>query len=704
MPNPSTPEPTRPAIQTRSGLALAALVALVVLAILRSWMGTRLDGLTLDEPYHLLAAVAYAEDGAYQLNPEHPPLVKRWVGETVAPIAPLTEVPRPRNKLEERNAAERFVYLEHDARQIQQRARLAMIGFHGVLLLLVLALVRDTFGTAWAVVAGGWLALDPTVGAHLPVVMTDLPLALMLTLTALVAARALDAPDGLTSWIWAGTLGIATGLTAATKHSALAGLLTLLLYVLVAGVRSLRRQGDGPTSTRPVLHLAGRLLVVVLLAQLALWSQYGFRRHAAADGSDPFHRTLESKIEEVGSPVQRTVLHLADGGHLAPRAYLWGLADTLRAGVEGRGQDRHVLFGRVYEGSPPWFFWPGILASKIPLPQLLLALLGVAAGVAWPPSGPLPGRERRALWALGAMGAGHFLALASSGGTYGGIRHALPLLVLCGVLAGGVVRLNRSRWPRGAVLVPATLLVLTLATTAGEVRLWEYHNALAGGTEGAAERFDNEGVWLGQRLPEVARLWHGELGAANRPLYALLPIIEEEAASLGLPLRRRVADLYDTNRQGGFEGFFLVRAGASTHQRHWGDDLAQLEPVARLGNVELLAGRIESPQLRASGLLQTVGEYLNQAPRPDWATLALRMEELVDVRPDGTSGWILLGNCRVALRQRPQAVDAFEHALDTLREGDPARSRIRKHLDLVKSAALDEPLPDVPFLPIVSAE
>ena len=701
MPNDSSKEPPRTAARRHRALALAALVVLVLLAVFRSWIGTRLDGLTLDEPYHLLAAVAYADSGAYQLNPEHPPLVKRLLGEAVAPVAALLTVPRPRNKLEERNAAERFVYLEHDATPIQRRARLAMVCIQGALLLLVLVMVRDAFGTAWAVVAGAWLALEPTVGAHLPVVMTDLPLALMLMLTALVAARALGARNGPAAWIWAGALGVSLGLTAATKHSALAGLLGLSLYVLFASVRSSRGLDDDRAWAHPALHLAARVLVVILLAQLALWSQYGFRFHASPDGSDPFHRPLDAKIEEIGSPVQRTALHVADRWHLAPRAYVWGLADAVRAGVEGRGQDRHMFFGRMYEGSPPWFFWPGIMASKIPLPHLLLTLCGVAALIARPPTGPRPTRERHALGALGAVGVGHLLALATSGGTYGGVRHALPLLVLCGILAGGVVRLRRSRWPRGAALVPAVLLVLSLAMTVGEVRLWEYHNELAGGTAGAAERFDNEGVWLGQRLPEVARVWHDELAAPDRPLYALLPLIEEEAVSLGLPLTRRVRDVYDTNRRGIFEGFFLVRSGWATNQPHWGVDLAQLDPVARLGNVELLAGRIESPQLRASGLLQTVGEYLNQAPRPDWTTLALRTEELVDVRPDSTSGWILLGNCRVALRQRAAAADAFRRALDTLPQDDRARRRVAGHLALVES---QRPLGTLPFLPIVSAE
>jgi hypothetical protein len=250
--------------------------------------------------------------------------------------------------------------------------------------------------------------------------------------------------------------------------------------------------------------------------------------------------------------------------------------------------------------------------------------------------------------------------------------------------------------------VPILLLTTTFAVTAGELRLWEYHGVLAGGTGGAAELFDNEGVRLGQRLPEVARVWHEELGAPDAPLYALTPVIEEEAASLGLPVTDRVQDIYDENRRGIYEGYFLVPAGWSRPRPAWApEDLAGLVEVVRLGNVLLMWGAVESPQLRASGLLTTVGEYFNETRSPDWATLARRMEELVEVCPEDPAGWILLGNCRVALRQSDLAAEAFRRALETLDAGDPFGQRIADHLEMLTSGM---PLDQVPFLPIPSAE
>ena len=45
----------------------------------------------------------------------------------------------------------------------------------------------------------------------------------------------------------------------------------------------------------------------------------------------------------------RRALTIAQNLHLVPRAYLWGLADTLRAGVEGRPIWIEAL-GHSYQG------------------------------------------------------------------------------------------------------------------------------------------------------------------------------------------------------------------------------------------------------------------------------------------------------------------------------------------------------------------
>lgn len=57
---------------------------LVALAILRSIVATRLDGFTIDEAYHITAGVSYVKYHDFRINPDHPPLVKLWVGSVLA--------------------------------------------------------------------------------------------------------------------------------------------------------------------------------------------------------------------------------------------------------------------------------------------------------------------------------------------------------------------------------------------------------------------------------------------------------------------------------------------------------------------------------------------------------------------------------------------------------------------------------------------
>ena len=86
------PQPTRTSPSRRS-LGGLLLLLLAGLAVLRSAHGTRLDSFTIDEPWHIVAGTEYIRGGDYRLNPEHPPLVKLWVGEAMPASFELHPVP-----------------------------------------------------------------------------------------------------------------------------------------------------------------------------------------------------------------------------------------------------------------------------------------------------------------------------------------------------------------------------------------------------------------------------------------------------------------------------------------------------------------------------------------------------------------------------------------------------------------------------------
>src|ERR1700691_5126986 len=97
---------------------------------------------------------------------------------------------------------------------------------------------------AWNRVALGtllFLIIDPTVAAHWPVVMTDLPVALLLATATVLATRAFR------EWLWKdlAACSLFLGLALAMKHSAPVVLLSVVLIgIWVVFSRPIPQGGD----------------------------------------------------------------------------------------------------------------------------------------------------------------------------------------------------------------------------------------------------------------------------------------------------------------------------------------------------------------------------------------------------------------------------------------------------------------------------
>ncbi|AKC86550.1 tetratricopeptide repeat protein [Pseudoxanthomonas suwonensis] len=660
------PSGTRPACLP--GVLL--LLGLVVLAVLRSHHGTRLDSFTVDEPWHIVAGVSYVRTGDYRLNPEHPPLVKLAAGAAMPagfvlrPPAPLHE------KLQERDMVEETMFYDNDAARAQQRARVAMWLLNGSLLLALGLVLWRALGLAWAAGALAFLAIEPTVAAHLPVVMTDLPLALTLAIAAACA--------GLLAagwrWRWVAGLGVALGLALSAKHSALAGIGGILAVLGVAVPWGWRSEG-----LRGVVLRLAKLAVALLLAIVVLWALYGFRFHAGTNGSDGFNRELPDKLAEIQSDHWREGIAFADRWQLLPRSYLWGLADTVRTGVEGRSISEHFVWGRMYEGHPPWFSWPAIIAAKVPLALLLLSVLGAFA--LW--RLPLAPAARWTLWAVLGSSAFHLVALVGSGAIWGGVRHAMPVLVAMAVLAGAAVQYAWQRRPRAWRVPAVALLAVALAMTVREPRVWEYHNELVGGSGGAYRYFDNEGLDLGQRFAEIREFHDRVIRPSGQPMYLNLWMIEEQMRAAGLNNRRRVEDLRDDNVQGVYEGYFVH---SRSHRLPWpsrdwdpAEGFAGLHRVASFGNTDIWQGRQLMPRARAHGMQSKAIDYIYKERGEDWRLVALRLEEVVALFPQSVASGIELGNAYVRLGDGPDAIRAYRRFLD--QDKAPVDAGVRRQVE-----------------------
>ena len=633
----------------------ALLLLLVALGVLRSAVGTKLDSLTADEPWHIVAGTEYARAGEFQLNPEHPPLVKLWVGAAMPADFRIQPAAALREKAQERKWAEETLFKENDPQRAQTRARRAMWVLNGLILWLLGLVVWRACGWAWAAGTLAFLAIEPTVGAHMPVVMTDLPLALTLMI-ALVTSGLLAATW---SWGWVVGAGVAIGLALAAKHSALPGLVGLAAVLFLAAALGWR---EG--RWRGLLGRFGKLSVAAVLALVVLWSLYGLRFHAGREGGDAFNRPMADKIAELKLGPWREGIAFADRWHLLPRAYLWGLADTVRTGVEGRGISQHFIWGETYFGRAPWFAWPAIVLSKLPLALMGLAALGLA--LLW--RSRLPAGASWTLRMLLGVGACHLLALAGSGGVWGGVRHATPLLTAAAILAGLAVSQGWQRRSRVALAGVTALLVAALAMTVREPRLWEYHNELVGGSEGAYRYFANEGLDLGQRFAEIRAFHDREIAPSGLPLFASYWMIEEQVRGARLNYRRRVESLDDANVEGRFDGYFVYTMSDTLPWPSWDWDpeevFRELELVARFGYIGIWKGVQVRPQTRASSLSAKVMDYIYEEGGSDWALVARRLEEVAALLPQKVDTGVELGNAYLRLGEGGRAVAAYRRLLE----------------------------------------
>ena len=671
------------------------LLALVAVAVARSMAGTRLDAPTADEPWHAVAGVEYARTGMYRLNPEHPPLVKRWVG-ALMPAAFTLRAPEPlTEKSAERDMVEETWYHDNDFRAAHEAARRATYLLSALMLLGVGLLAWRALGPAWAAGLLAFLAIEPTFSAHMPLVMTDLPLALTLLMAALAAGIACTTWQ----WRWMIGLGVTLGLAFAAKHSALPGMLGLAAFSIVAAF-VVADPDDAPQARwRLALVRSGKLVVAALVAVAVLWAWYGFQFHAAPDGSDPFNRDIAAKIAELASPLQRAVIGFVDRHHLLPRSYLWGLTDTIRAGLEGRGQNEEFLWGRVVQGSPPWYTWPSYIVIKVPLALIALSLAGGVAVWRMPRSRTVT----VTLVALCAMAGAHLAALMRAQGTYAGVRHALPVVALMGVLAAATVAIAWRQRSKGWGAMAGIGLLATVVMTLGEPRLYEYHNELVGGTANAGRWFDNEGLDLGQRAYEIAAYHDSVIAPSGLPLFSASYWLPHEAATaLGINVRRRVEILEDSNRAGRYTGFFLYQPTDLLPFPNWDWDpevaLAGLDRVARMGNVIVYRGTQTVPDVRAGGMLDRVMRYIYSEGGTDWALVAERLEEVIAVRPYHFTAALELGNAYLRLGRRDDALRAYRTPLAHLDRGIMGPESVAQFREQIARLDGGDPLDQVPLL------
>ncbi len=639
--------PLRPAV------AWAAIAILLLLAVIRSAIATRTDGFTIDEPFHITAGVSYVKLDDFRLNPEHPPLVKLWVGRAVVSQFRLPALRPLSDKGAERDFTENAVYIDNDPDLIQARARGAMLTLSAILLLFLAFAIARTMGTIVAVATMAFLAIDPTVAANMPIVMTDLAVALLAATAVLFAVAAFRSGE----WRDIGLAALALGLTLGAKHS---GVIAIFVVGACGIVALIAPRVIGAAMDRRRAAMA--LLIITFGSLAVLWALYGFRYSETASGREAFNRPLSLKIEDVRSPMARRILTSMSTIRLVPRSYIWGLADTTRAGMEGRGI-RVYFFGRIYRDRGPFYYFPTVIGAKLPMGLLALAIAGLVllAIRKIPQSSRLP-----ALAA--ALLAVFFLIALVRGVSYGGIRHALPIVVVLAMFGGMAVAVAFGTRSRAARLVTAAAFLVAIVSAVPRIRPWEYFNEFVGGPDGAYLRLGDESVDVAQRDLDFIRYYRSHLQPAGEIPYLFYPMSPHEQERRGIHARgARGSEAELPNAD--VSGTFFVRASAVFKNTDL-EVFKHVLPVDRIGNLLIFKGTFHLPWLLERSLTRRAREML-QTQHPDRAAAESLLREALTLNPRSFGPLLLSGNLMLKERRRDEALTFYRRALGTLDSDEP---------------------------------
>lgn len=647
---------------------------------MRSNIATGLDSFTFDEAYHIGSGASYLQTGDFRLNPEHPPLVKLWVGAIVSEQGfQLMPFRAFQDKKDEREFVETDVYFDNDPDLIQYRARTAMFILNGLLLFLFALAAKRLFGDVIALTAVLFLAIDPTIAAHLPVVMTDLPVALLSSTAVLCAVTAFRSWR-LTDFIYTSfTLGLALS----TKHSAVITTAT----VLIIGFAAVVFLSNGVKISVRLRRFAA-VIAVLCGAVIILWSFYFFRFNESPTTSDEqFNRPLASKISDVKSPLYRQGLKIMADGRLFPRAYIWGMADTIRAGAEGRAISV-LAFGHLYYGKAPFYYFPGVIAVKMPLGLLLLTVIG--AGLLFfrkiPPEFTAP------LVGLGVLAILFLIALIN-GSSYAGIRHAMPIIPLLALL--GALSIYRAIESK-IIFLRATVglaLILAVLSAIPVMRPWEYFNEIIG-MSNAYLYFNDEGIDLGLRTKELVKYYNSNLKPQNELPFVSYPSSQKEWQRRELDWVGK-DDERDKEKFSGdtLNGTFIVGANDLSPVLFWdtGKEFRETTPIARSGNMFVFRGSFPiSTATQAQSLYYRAVYGKIYVAEPDAEGAIDMLSRSVRLDPKAFFVALELGNQYLKAGNREESLKAYRIAGENAPKSDNIREMIFRQIERVETESLTE--------------
>jgi hypothetical protein len=385
-------------------------------------------GITNDEIVHIPAGYYHLVAGDFQLNNEHPPLVKMWAALPLLLIQPQEAPPTAAEKQGVFNGltwSYEHRFWQNNVTQFGRIlfwTRAMMIVLTIGLGILIFAYARSLFGPRAAVIAVALYTLEPTVLAHGRLVHTDLPAAFAFLFFFFALRIYLKARTTRNALL----LGLAGGLALLTKFS-------MIVLLPVLGCLALLGFGFAPrfkeSRRRILLHTA----IVVCLVWVMVNAAYRFQGPAIVPGDVQW---VEARSPDASNG-WLTFFNL--GSRIVPTYYLFGQYNVMLHNRDGHAAS---LLGQ-YGTQGWWYYFPVAFALKTSLPFLMITL----AALGWILWRLVRRRDKRELWLIVPILI--YAALSMSSHINIGIRHFLPVYPFLFVAGGALLeRLSNVRYPR----------------------------------------------------------------------------------------------------------------------------------------------------------------------------------------------------------------------------------------------------------------
>ena len=415
----------------------AVCAALLVLMAANLFASISRKSITNDEIVHIPAGYYHLVAGKFQLNNEHPPLVKMWAALPLLFIQPNEAAPSP-GEVTGNFSEETWKYL--DQFWPNNKDNFAAISFwtRAMMILITLGLgvlifvyARSLFGGRAAVLAVALYTLEPTVLGHGRLVHTDLPSAFVFLLFFFVLRYYLSGRTPRRALL----LGLVSGLALVVKFSMIVLLPVLACLALAAFVFA-------PRLRESRKRIAIQLGIVVCAILFVVNAAYYFR-------SPPIEPADVRWVQTMSAPAFNkwmTFFHV--GSKVVPTYFLFGQYNVMLHNRDGHPTS---LLGQ-YSRNGWWYYFPVAFALKTSLPFLILS----AAALAWA-LWSLWKRDWRFLWLIVPFAI--YAALSMSSRINIGVRHFLPAYPFLFIAGGALLdRLLRVRYAHHLMIA---LVVLT---------------------------------------------------------------------------------------------------------------------------------------------------------------------------------------------------------------------------------------------------